>query len=57
MNYKKRYYKKKFWEESAIPEIPVPPKKGASLEEITDFCNKLIELGFKPQFPRGKLNL
>lgn len=55
MNYKKRYYKKKFGEEATIPEIPPPPEKGATLEVMTDFCNKLIELGFKPLFPRGKI--
>ena len=55
MNYKKRYYKKKYGEEATIPEIPPLPQKGATLEEMTDFCNKLIELGFKPVFPRGKI--
>ena len=55
MNYKKRYYKKKFGEEATIPEIPPRPKKDATLEEMTDYCNKLIELGFKPVFPRGKI--
>ena len=52
---KERYYKKKFGEDSDVPNFPEIPEKSASLEQKTDYCKKMLELGFKPVFPRGKL--
>ena len=52
---KERYYKKKFGEDSDVPNFPEIPEKGASLEQKTEYCKKMLELGFKPVFPRGKL--
>jgi len=52
---KERYYKKKFGEDSDVPNFPEIPEKSAPLEQKTDYCKKMLELGFKPVFPRGKL--
>ena len=52
---KTKYYKKKFGEESDVPNFPAIPEKGASLEVMTDYCKKMLDLGFKPLFPRGKM--
>ena len=54
-NYKIRYYKRIHGEDASVPEVPEIPMKGATLEEMTDYCNNIFKLGFKPLFPRGKL--
>ena len=50
-----KYYKKRFGEDSEVPNIPNPPEKEAKLEVMTEYCNKMLELNFKPLFPRGKM--
>ena len=52
---KTKYYKKKYGEESDVPNFPAIPEKDASLEVMTDYCKKMLELGFKPLLPRGKM--
>lgn len=52
---KAKYYKKKYGEESDVPNFPEIPEKGTSLEIMTDYCRKMLDLGFKPLFPRGKM--
>ena len=52
---KTRYYKRRYGEDSEVPDIPEPPEKGASLEIMQKYCTRLFDLGFKPLRPRGKL--
>ena len=52
---KEKYYKSKFGEDADVPNIPEKPEKDASREEKTEYCKKILELGFKPLFPRGKM--
>ena len=52
---KAKYYKKKYGEESDVPNFPEIPEKGTSLEQMTEYCKKMLDLGFKPLFPRGKM--
>lgn len=53
--YKQKYFKKKYGDDANIPEIPEIPEKGASKEIVEKYCNTILELGFKPVFPRGKI--
>ena len=52
---KEKYYKKKFGENADIPNIPEPPEKDASLDVKAQYSKQILELGFKPLFPRGKM--
>lgn len=52
---KTKYFKEKNGEDAEVPAIPEPPEKGASLNDIRDYCIQVYELGFKPVKPRGKI--
>jgi hypothetical protein len=54
-NYKTRYYKRIHGEDAQVPDIPEIPVRGTSLEIMTDYCTNILNLGFKPLFPRGKM--
>ena len=54
-NNKIKYYKKIHGEDAQVPDVPELPIKGTSLEDMTDYCTNILNLGFKPLFPRGKL--
>ena len=54
-NYKIRYIKRIHGEDAQVPDVPEIPMKGTSLEDMTDYCTNILNLGFKPLFPRGKL--
>ena len=50
-----KYFKKTYGEEADVPNFPEIPEKGVSLEDMTTYCKSMLNLGFKPLFPRGKL--
>ena len=52
---KEKYFKKKFGEDSDVPNFPEIPEKGVPLDVMTDYCTRMLNLGFKPLFPRGKM--
>ena len=54
-NKKIKYYKKIHGENATIPNIPEIPEKEASLDIKTIYCTDILNLGFKPLFPRGKI--
>ena len=54
-NKKRKYYKKIHGENATIPNIPEIPEKEARLDIKTAYCKDILNLGFKPLFPRGKI--
>ena len=54
-NKKIKYYKKTHGEDATIPDIPEIPEKEASLDIKTEYCKNILNLGFKPLFPRDKM--
>ena len=52
---KTKFYKDKFGEDSEVPQIPEPPEKGVAIDVMTKYCTKILEMGFKPLRPRGKI--
>ena len=45
---KEKYFKKKFGEDSDVPNFPEIPEKGVPLDVMTDYCTRMLNLGFKP---------
>jgi len=50
-----KYFKKQYGEEADVPNFPEIPEKDCPLEDMESYCRKMLDLGFKPLFPRGKL--
>lgn len=51
---KTRYYKRRYGEDSEVPEIPEPPEAKNVREIMQKYCTQLFDLGFKPLRPRVK---
>ena len=49
-----KYFTKMYGEEANVPNFPELPEKDASLKDKFSYCKLMLDLGFKPLFPRGK---